>query len=146
MRHILLFKILYMSKTVHILPIPINRIQHTRAFTLIELILILAIFAVFTAVAVLKYNSLTQRADEATVRAFTCILRAAATITYANVALGNVPGITVDKITITSVYNNLEDKGGIQLSGDNYFTATINNKKYRWYYTPPLTVQDGVEY
>jgi type II secretory pathway pseudopilin PulG len=135
-----------MGTIVRTSPSSTNRFQYAKAFTVIELILILAIFAVFTAVAILKYNNLTQRADEATVKAFTCILRAAATITYANVALGNVPDSTVDKINITSVYNNLEDKGGLQISDNNYFTATINGKRYRWRFTPPLTVDDGAEY
>ena len=124
----------------------IRALKESKAFTLIELIIVLALFAAFTAVAVAKYNSLVKRADEATVKAFTSILRAAATITYANVALGNVPGCTIEKINITSVYNNLEDKGGIQLSGDTYFIATINGKQYRWRYTPPIKVEEGVEY
>jgi uncharacterized protein with GYD domain len=41
---------------------------------------------------------------------------------------------------------NLEDKGGLQISDNNYFTATINGKRYRWRFTPPLTVDDGAEY
>lgn len=123
-----------------------NFLQDDRALSLIELVIILAVFAVFTVVAVARYNSLSKQADEATVKAFTCILRAAATITYANVALGNVPGSTIQNITIKSVYDNLEDKGGIQLAGDNAFTAAINGKKYRWHFKPPLSVEDGVEY
>ena len=121
-------------------------LKSERALSLIELLIILAVFAVFTVVAIARYNSLSRQANEATVKAFTSILRAAATITYANVALGNVPGCTIQNITIKSVYDNLEDKGGIQLSGDNTFTATINGKNYRWHYKPPLTVEDGVEY
>ena len=123
-----------------------NILQDNRAMSLLELLIILAVFAVFTVVAVARYNSLSRQADEATVKAFTCILRAAATITYANVALGNVPGSTIQNIKIKSVYDNLEDKGGIQLAGDNSFTATINGKQYRWHYKPPLTVEEGVEY
>jgi len=123
-----------------------NSLKSERALSLIELLIILAVFAVFTVVAVARYNSMARQVDEATVKAFTSILRAAATITYANVALGNVPGSTIQNITIKSVYDNLEDKGGIQLSGDNTFTATINGKNYRWHYKPPLTVEDGVAY
>jgi hypothetical protein len=123
-----------------------NFLRNDRALSLIELLIILAVFAVFTVVAVARYNSLSRQADESTVKAFTCILRAAATITYANVALGNVPGSTIENITIKSVYDNLEDKGGIQLAGDNVFTATINGKQYRWHFKPPLTVDDGVAY
>ena len=123
-----------------------NFFQDNRALSLLELVIILAVFAVFTVVAVARYNSLSRQADEATVKAFTCILRAAATITYANVALGNVPGSTIQNITIKSVYDNLEDKGGIQLSGDNTFAAAINGKQYRWHFKPPLTVEEGVEY
>lgn len=123
-----------------------NFLRNDRALSLVELLIILAVFAVFTVVAVARYNSLSRQADEATVKAFTCILRAAATITYANVALGNVPGSTIQNITIKSVYDNLEDKGGIQLAGDNSFTASINGKQYRWHYKPPLTVEEGVEY
>jgi type II secretory pathway pseudopilin PulG len=123
-----------------------NILQGERALSLVELVIILAVFAVFTAVAVARYNSLSRQADEATVKAFTSILRAAATITYANIALGNVPDCTIKNITIKSVYDNLEDKGGIQLDGDTAFTATINGKKYRWHFKPPLTVEDGVEY
>jgi hypothetical protein len=117
-----------------------------RALTFVELLIILAVFAVFTTVAVTRYNSLLRQADEATVKAFTSILRAAATITYANVAMGNVPGSTIQNITIKSVYDNLEDKGGIQLDGDTAFTAAINGRRYRWQFKPPLTVEDGVEY
>lgn len=113
--------------------------------TLVELVIILAVFAVFTTVAVARYNSLSRQADEATVKAFTSILRAAATITYANIALGNVPGCTIQNITIKFVYDNLDDKGGIQLSGDTAFIATINGRNYRWLFKPPLTVEDGVE-
>jgi type II secretory pathway pseudopilin PulG len=123
-----------------------NILQGERALSLVELVIILAVFAVFTAVAVARYNSLSRQADEATVKAFTSILRAAATITYANIALGNVPDCTIKNITIKSVYDNLEDKGGIQLDGDTAFTATINGKQYRWHFKPPLTVEDGVEY
>jgi len=122
-----------------------NILQGERALTLVELVIILAVFAVFTTVAVARYNSLSRQADVATVKAFTSILRAAATITYANIALGNVPGCTIQNITIKSVYDNLEDKGGIQLSGDTAFIATINGRKYRWLFKPPLTVEDGVE-
>ncbi len=116
------------------------------AFTLIEFIIVLALFAAFAVVAVARYDNLERRADDATVKAFTSILRAAATITYANIALGNVPGSDIKNINITSVYNNLEDKGGIQMSGDAYFIATINGKKYRWRFTPPLRVDEGEEY
>ncbi len=123
-----------------------NLLKSERALSLIELLIILAVFVVFTVVAVARYNSLSRQADEATVKAFTSILRAAATITYANIALGNVPGCTIQNITIKSVYDNLEDKGGIQLSGDNAFIATINGRNYRWHFKPPLTVDDGVEY
>ena len=123
-----------------------NILQGERALTLVELVIILAVFAVFTTVAVARYNSLSRQADVATVKAFTSILRAAATITYANIALGNVPGCTIQNITIKSVYDNLEDKGGIQLSGDTAFIATINGRNYRWLFKPPLTVEDGVEY
>jgi hypothetical protein len=123
-----------------------NILRGERALSLVELVIILAVFAVFTTVAIARYNSLSQQADQATVKAFTSILRAAATITYANIALGNVPGCTIRNITIKSVYDNLEDKGGIQLSGDTAFIATINGKSYRWLFKPPLTVDDGVEY
>ncbi|MCX5905029.1 MAG: prepilin-type N-terminal cleavage/methylation domain-containing protein, partial [Proteobacteria bacterium] len=75
-----------------------NFLRNDRALSLVELLIILAVFAVFTVVAVARYNSLSRQADEATVKAFTCILRAAATITYANVALGNVPGSTIQNI------------------------------------------------
>jgi|GEM_PF-1311877 len=123
-----------------------NFLKSERALSLIELLIILVVFAVFTVVAVVRYNSLSRQADQATVKAFTSILRAAATITYANIALGNVPSCTIRNITIKSVYDNLEDKGGIQLDGDNAFTAVINGKNYRWLFKPPLTVEDGVEY
>jgi len=121
-------------------------VKNERALSLIELLIILAVFAVFTGVAIARYDSLSRQADEATVKAFTSILRAAATITYANRALGNVPGCTIQNITIKSVYDNLEDKGGIQISEDNAFTAAINGKQYRWNFKPPLTVEDGVSY
>ena len=123
-----------------------NILRNDRALSLLELVIILTVFTVFAVAAVARYNSLSRQADEVTVKAFTCILRAAATITYANVALGNVPGSTIQNITIKSVYDNLEDKGGIQLSGDNGFIATINGKRYRWVFKPPLTVEDGVAY
>jgi len=117
-----------------------------KGFTVIELIIIIIILGILGIIAIPRYIKLAKNAETATVKAYTAILRAAATITYANVALGNIPGSTTGDINITSVYKNLEETGGIKISGKDYFTAVIRGKKYRWRYIPPLEVKEAQEY
>jgi len=115
-------------------------------FTLIELVMVIVIIGILAAIAIPRYIDLANNAEVATAKAYTGTLRSAAAITYANVAVGNVTGSTTGNIDITSVYNNLQETGGLAISGTNYFTATINAKNYRWAYTAPMTVAEGATY
>jgi MSHA pilin protein MshA len=123
-----------------------QKLKSKKGFTLIELVLIIVILGILAAAAVPRYLDLASNAETATVEAFTGTLRSAATITYANVALGNVAGSTTGDVNITSVNGNLEDTGGLAISGTNYFTNTVNGTNYRWLYTAPMTIADGASY
>jgi prepilin-type N-terminal cleavage/methylation domain-containing protein len=111
-------------------------------FTLIELVMVIVIIGILAAIAIPRYIDLATNAELATVKAYAGTLRSAAAITYANVAVGNVTGSTTGSINITSVYNNLQETGGL-VNATTQFTATVNGKVYRWVYTAPMTVADG---
>lgn len=120
--------------------------KNEKGFTLIELVMVIVIIGILAAIAIPRYIDLANNAEVATAKAYTGTLRSAAAITYANVAVGNVTGSTTGHINIDSITNNLQETGGLVASGTNYFTATINGKKYRWLYTAPMAVAEGTTY
>jgi MSHA pilin protein MshA len=115
-------------------------VRNEKGFTLIELVMIIVIIAILSAIAIPRYVDMTDKAEEATMKSLTGALRASAAINYANCVLR---GTATGGINITSVFNGLQEAGDLTVSNATYLSAPINARTYYWQFTGPTTVAEG---
>jgi prepilin-type N-terminal cleavage/methylation domain-containing protein len=108
-----------------------------QGFTMIELIVVIVIIGILAAIAVPRFLNLQGQAQRSVRDGMTANLRSAASLAYAQAAVND----TIGSLTANSVYQTLENPGGITLMGNN-FSATINGTPYTWVYAFPAAIGD----
>jgi MSHA pilin protein MshA len=111
--------------------------RRNQGFTMIELIVVIVIIGILSAIAVPRFLNLQAQAQLSVRDGLTSSLRSAAALAYAQAAVNN----TIGALNANAVYQALEVSGGITLSGNN-FSATINGTPYTWVYTFPASIGD----
>jgi MSHA pilin protein MshA len=108
-----------------------------QGFTMIELIVVVAIIGILAAIAVPRFMNLQGQAQRSVRDGLTSNLRSAASLAYAQAAVNNNIGV----LDAATVFAQLAQTGGLSYSG-NTFTAQINNITYTWVYTAPAVIND----
>ena len=104
---------------------------------MIELIVVMVIIGILSAIAVPRFLDLQGQAQRSVRDGLTSSLRSAASLAYAQAAVNN----TVGALDANAVYQALQVPGGITLTGNN-FSATINGTLYTWVYAYPASIGD----
>ena len=105
-------------------------LRKLRGFTLIELVIVLAILAILAAVAIPKFVDLSKKARKATADSELGSLRAAAQLYYASLAVGGSPKFPLNK----TVLRTRLDQDITQLSKTGSTTAD-----FQWAYDGSAT-------
>lgn len=119
----------------------ISRIKLTKGFTLIELMIVVAIIGILAAVAIPKFADLVTKSKEASVKGSLGAVRSALSIYYGDTE-GGYPGNIFEGLTTGAKY--LPNQGGTPSLGA--FTVPPNNKGNPGHSNSLVTqgnVQDG---
>jgi len=108
-----------------------------QGLTMIELIVVIVILGIMSAIAVPRFLDLQGQAQRSARDGLTSNLRSAASLAYAQAAINN----SIGALNANAVYQALQVTGGITLTGNN-FTAIINGTPYTWAYTFPASISD----
>jgi prepilin-type N-terminal cleavage/methylation domain-containing protein len=106
-------------------------------FTMIELVVIIVIIGILSAIAVPKFINLQNQAMRSVRDGLTSNLRSAATLAYAKASIN---GDTLN-LNAASVLQQFVHTGAITLNG-NTFSANVNGVSYSWAYSYPATISD----
>ena len=106
-------------------------------FTMIELVVVIAVIGILAAIAVPRFIDLQNQARLSVRDGFTGNLRSAASLAYAQAAVNN----NTLNLNAASVLQQFVHTGAVTLSG-NTFSANVHGTAYSWSYTYPAQIGD----